>query len=235
MKKTKILLTISIMLFSGIIKATEKDLYDFLWLDPDKKVFVLQNKIHKKANTVYFNLGIGSGLSSNFQNTSLLHSNAGYSFNETWALEGMYSTYTNKDNDDFTNLKKVTSTIPFIRNVKSNYGILAKWSPFYGKINTFNQIFYFDWAFGAGLGKINTESNALTADTKDLANIYANESYTSIISKTEFMVHINTHMHLNAGILFNTYMAPGPIVNGVTPSSKIRNNMDIVFGIGFSY
>lgn len=31
------------------LRADEKDLYDFMWLDPDKKVYVLQNKVHKKA------------------------------------------------------------------------------------------------------------------------------------------------------------------------------------------
>ena len=31
--------------------AGEKSLYDFLWLDPDKKVYVLQNKIYKKEHT----------------------------------------------------------------------------------------------------------------------------------------------------------------------------------------
>lgn len=235
MKKVQIIFIIFLSFISSNLKATEKDLYDFLWLDPDKKVFVLQNKVHTKENTVFANVGIGSGLSSNFQDTSLLHLNLGYSFTETLALEGMYTTYTNKDNDAFTNIKRLNGAVPFIRNTKSNYGLLVKWSPFYGKINTFNQIFYFDWAFGAGLGKLNTESNALTAATPSLANTYANESYTSVISKTELTVHLNKHVHINAGLLFNTYQAPGPTINGITPSSKLRNNMDVIFGLGFSY
>lgn len=235
MKKVQLTFAIFLTLFSACLKAAEKDLYDFLWLDPDKKVFVLQNKVHKKENTVYGNVGYGSGLSSNFQDTSLLHLNLGYSFTETWALEGIYTTYSNKDNDAFTNIKKLNGAVPFIRNTKSNYGVLAKWSPFYGKINTFNQIFYFDWAFGAGIGKLNTESNATTAAITSQANTYAKESYTSVITKTELTVHLNKNLHINAGILFNTYQAPGPTINGVAPSAKLRNNMDVIFGIGFSY
>ena len=235
MKKAKLITAILLTLFSAVLKAAEKDLYYFLWLDPDKKVFVLQNKIHKKENTIYANIGYGSGLSSNFQDTSLLHFNAGYSFTETWAIEGLYTSYTNKDNDAFTNLKKLNGAVPFIRNTKSNYGVIAKWSPFYGKINTFNQIFYFDWSFGAGLGQLNTESNALTAATPSRANTYANESYTSLLSKTELTVHLNKNIHINAGLLFNTYKAPGPTINGVSPNAKLRNNMDVVFGVGFSF
>jgi hypothetical protein len=119
--------------------------------------------------------------------------------------------------------------------MKSNYGVIAKWSPFYGKINTFNRIYYFDWTFGAGLGKIKTESNATTADLKLTTNTYAKESYNSLISKTDLTVHINKNIHLNAGLMFNTYLAPGPTINGQVPNSKIRNNMDVIFGIGFSY
>jgi outer membrane beta-barrel protein len=235
MKTIQLIAIIFLSIIIPTAKAAEKDLYDFLWLDPDKKVFVLQNKIHKKANTIYANVGFGSGLSSNFQNTSLLHFNAGYAISETWAIEGLYTTYSNSDNDAFTNIKRLNGAVPFIRNTKSNYGILAKWSPFYGKINTFNQIFYFDWSFGAGLGKLNTESNATTAAITSQANTYAKESYTSVISKTELTVHLNKNIHLNAGLLFNTFQAPGPTINGISPSAKLRNNIDVVFGIGFSY
>jgi len=86
-------LIVKLMLLStmtlGIPKviAAEKDLYDFLWLDPDKKVYVLQNKVHKKEHTVYANLGTGLGLSSTFQDTSLLHGNIGYFITEEWAIE----------------------------------------------------------------------------------------------------------------------------------------------------
>jgi outer membrane beta-barrel protein len=235
MKKTQIIIMVAMTLCSSILKATEKDLYDFLWLDPDKKVFVLQNKVHKKENSIYANIGFGSGLSSNFQNTSLLHLNAGYSLSETLAIEGLYTSYSNSDNDAFTNLKRINGVVPFIRNTKSGYGIMAKWSPFYGKINTFNQIFYFDWSFGAGIGKLNTESNATTAAITSQANTYAKESYTSIISKTELMLHLNKYFHINAGLLFNTYRAPGPTINGVAPNDSLRNNMDVIVGIGFSY
>ena len=51
-------------------KAAEKDLYNFLWLDPDKKVYVLQNKVYKREHTVYLDVGYLKALSSKFQNTN---------------------------------------------------------------------------------------------------------------------------------------------------------------------
>lgn len=215
--------------------AAEKDLYDFLWLDPDKKVYVLQNKVHKKEHTIYANIGAGLGLSSNFQDTSLFHGNAGYYLTEEWSIEALYTSYNNKDNEAFENLKKLNGSVPFIRKTKSNYGLIAQWSPFYGKINTFNKIFYFDWSFGAGLGKLNTESNAATVGSSSTANNYNSESYTSVIGKTELTVHATKNIHIGLGLIMNNYKAPGPTINRQAGSSKIRNNLDTILTIGYSF
>ncbi len=216
------------------VMAAEKDLYDFLWLDPDKKVYVLQNKVHKKEHTVYANLGVGLGLSSTFQDTSLVHGNLGYFITEEWALEALYTSYSNKDNEALQNLQKLNGSIPFIRKTKSNYGVIAKWSPFYGKINTFNKIFYFDWSFGLGIGKLNTESNAANVATPTSANIYKNESYSSVIGKTELTLHATKNIHVNLGLIINNYTAPGPVINGQS-KDKLRNNMDSILSVGVSF
>lgn len=215
--------------------AAEKDLYDFLWLDPDKKVYVLQNKVHKKEHTVYANLGVGLGLSSTFQDTSLFHGNMGYYLSEEWAVEALYSSYSNKDNEALENLKRLNGSIPFIRKPKSSYGVIAKWSPFYGKINTFNKIFYFDWAFGLGLGKLNTESNAGTVADPSKANIYSAESYTTLLGKTELTLHATKNIHIGLGLIMNNYKAPGPTISGRPGTEKVRNNLDSMISIGFSF
>ena len=222
-------------LSTPVLKATEKDLYDFMWLDPDKKVYVLQNKVHKKENSIFLNLGYGTNLSSTFVDTSVLHSNFGYYINEEWAIEGMYSKYSNKENDSFSNIKRINGVVPFIRKPNSSYGLLVKWSPFYGKINTFNSIFYFDWAFGAGLGKINTESNKDTVTNASTANTYKKESYTNVIAKTELQFHASKNIHISLGLNINNYKAPGPTVGGVAPEPKLRNDVDAILSVGFSY
>lgn len=237
LKKVVVNIMLLITAAAGIPAASgaEKDLYDFLWLDPDKKVYVLQNKIHKKEHSIYANIGTGMGLSSTFQDTTLFHGNIGYYINEEWAAEVLYTSYSNKDNEALDNLKKLNGSIPFIRKTTSNYGAIAKWSPFYGKINTFNKIFYFDWSFGLGLGKINTESNASTVGTPSMANNYSNESYTSIIGKTELTFHTTKNVHISLGVIMNNYKAPGPTINNQTGVSKMRNNLDSIISIGFSF
>jgi outer membrane beta-barrel protein len=215
--------------------AAEKDLYDFLWLDPDKKVYVLQNKIHKKEHTVYANLGAGLGLSSTFVDTSLFHGNVGFYLTEEWSIEALYTSYSNKENEALENLKRLNGSIPFIRKTLSNYGLIAKWSPFYGKINTFNKIFYFDWAFGLGLGKLKTTSNASTVSNQAQADIYSAESYTSFIGKTELTLHASKNLHFGIGLILNNYKAPGPTLTTAPTTNKLRNNLDSVFTIGVSF
>jgi outer membrane beta-barrel protein len=226
---------VSFTLSAPALRADEKDLYDFMWLDPDKKVYVLQNKVHKKANTVYANIGYGTGLSSNFQDTSMVHTNAGYFFTEELGIELMYTKYSNSDNDALVNLKKLNGAIPFIRQTESNMGVLAKWSPFYGKINTFNKIFYFDWSFGLGIGKLNTKSNATSVANPLQANTYSGEKYTSVIAKTGISLHATKNIHIGADLIMNNYKAPGPTINSNAPTSKMRSNMDAVITIGVSF
>ena len=69
MKSINLFLLLFLVWALGLPKAlaAEKDLYDFLWLDPDKQVYVLQNKVHKKEHTIYANAGMGLGLSSTFK------------------------------------------------------------------------------------------------------------------------------------------------------------------------
>lgn len=230
-----VLMAMTTTLSAPALRADEKDLYDFMWLDPDKKVYVLQNKVHKKSNTVYLNVGYGLGLSSNFQDTSMLHGNFGYYLNEEWAIEGIYTKYSNSDNEALENLKKLNGSVPFIRKTDSNYGLLVKWSPFYGKINTFNKIFYFDWSFGLGIGKLNTSSNATSVSIPAQANSYSDEKYTSVIAKTGLSFHATKNFHIGLDLIMNNYKAPGPTINGNAPSSKIRNNMDAIVTVGVSF
>jgi outer membrane beta-barrel protein len=226
---------ILILTFAANIKAAEKDLYDFLWLDSDKKVYVLQNKIHKKENSFYFNLSYGIGLSSTYVDTSVFHFNTGYYFTEELAIEAMYTKYSNSENENLSNIKRISGLVPFIRNPLSNYGGLVKWSPFYGKINTFNKIFYFDWSFGAGLGVLNSESNKDTVSNPSISNRYSKENYLSGILKTELTLHASKNLHFSLGLIINNFSAPGPTINKVVPTSKLRNEADTLFSVGYSF
>ena len=143
--------------------------------------------------------------------------------------------YSNKENEALVNLKHINGSIPFIRNPLSNYGLIAKWAPFYGKINTFNKIFYFDWSFGLGVGKLNTKSNATTVSDEKKADTYNKESYTTIIGKTELTFYASKNLHFGLGLIMNNYKAPGPTIVNVPTTNKYRNNLDSVLSIGVSF
>jgi hypothetical protein len=99
------------LIFSKNTHAGEKSLYDFLWLDPDKKVYVLQNKLYKKEKSFYFDLGYISNFTSKFQDTQGLSLKGGYYFHEEWGIEGFYHSYSNTNNDDFHNVKLVNEKV----------------------------------------------------------------------------------------------------------------------------
>lgn len=237
MLKLSLLLTaLAALIVTKKVHAGEKSLYDFLWLDPDKKVYVLQNKIYKKEKTFYGDLGYLSNFTSKFQDTRGVAGRVGYFFDEDWGVELYYNQYMNSDNEDWRNVRKINSADPFVRRFKNTMGAMAIWSPFYGKINTFNQIFYLDWQFGLGLGKISAESNKSTVANQTLDSVYESESYTAVVWKTQLKFHLKENIHLGVEWMQHHYSAPGPKPpGGSVPSAKLRNNQDLIFSIGFSY
>ncbi len=211
--------------------AGEKSLYDFLWLDPDKKVYVLQNKLYKKEHTFYADVGYISNFTSKFQDTRGFQVKTGYYFHEEWGVEVFYNQYSNSNNDDYRNVKAVDNKEPYIRRFNSTYGALAIWSPFYGKINTFNQIFYFDWSFGAGVAKVNTESNVKTVIDGD-GKKFSTENTTGAVLKTNVKFHLRENVHIGLEYMSTHYNAPGP----KNPTQdKLRTNSDFIISLGFSF
>lgn len=221
-----------ILLLTKETHAGEKSLYDFLWLDPDKKVYVLQNKEYKKEFSFYTDIGYISNFTSKFQDTQGFQIKTGYYFHEEWAVELFYNKYSNSNNDDYRNVQLINESEPFVRRLNSTYGALAVWSPFYGKINTFNQIYYFDWSFAAGVAKVNTESNLKTVTNANAKNSYQKESYNGAVLKTNLKFHLKENLHLGIDYMNTYYKAPGP----KNPNQdKLRTNTDVIFSIGFSY
>lgn len=232
MLKISFLAAALMLLFTTKTYAGEESLYDFLWLDPDKKVYVLQNKLYKKEHSFYFDLGYISNYTSKFQDTAGFAGKLGYYFHEEWGVELFYNQYTNKNNDDYRNVQ-INQVEPFIRRLNSSYGAALIYSPFYGKINTFNKIFYFDWSFGAGYAQINAESNMKTVRAgSNIKSSYDSETYTGGLLKTKLKFHVTENVHLGLEYMNTYYMAPGP---KNPKSDKLRTNTDLIFSVGFSY
>lgn len=238
MLKITLLAALVALFISNKTHAGEKSLYDFLWLDPDKKVYVLQNKLYKKEKTFYADLGYIANFTSKFQDTRGVSAKVGYFLNEDWGVEVFYNQYMNSDNDDWRNVRKINNSDPFVRRFKNSMGAMAIWSPFYGKINTFNKIFYLDWSFGIGLAKASTESNKSTVATTFQDSVYESESYTALAWKTQVKFHLQENIHLSVEWMQQHYSAPGPKPPGAgakLPSPSLRSNQDLILSIGFSF
>jgi outer membrane beta-barrel protein len=230
-----ILLTFSsilMLLVSSPVHAGEDSLYEFLWLDPDKKVYVLQNKLYKKEKTFYFDAGYMDNLTSKFQNTNGFALRAGYYFHEEWGVEIFLNEYGNKNNDEYRNIRLVNMTEPFIRRPAQSLGALAIWSPFYGKINTFNKIFYFDWSFGAGVAQLRTQTNLGTVVSSSAVSKFENENKTAAVFKSKLRFHVTEHVNIGIEYMTQGYQAPGP---RNPKQDKLRWNNDLIFSVGFSY
>lgn len=227
-------LSLAALFLSPLSFAAEDDLYDFLWLDPDKKVYVLQNKVYEKEGDFYANIGFIRNNTSDFQSTSGAHISAGYYFTEEWAIELGYNQYNNSDNDAVKSVRTTAGLTPFIRKPNASYGASVVWSPFYGKINTFNKIIYLDWSFGLGVGQIKTESNSETVSQSGQADVFQDESYMTLKTKTALRIHVSEMFHINIEYQRDNFRAPGPRVNGNT-SEKWRNNSDVILSLGLSF
>lgn len=229
---TLTLTALSIWAAPFLAHGEEKDLYDFLWLDPDKKVYVLQNKIYPKTNSFYADLGYIQTQTGEFQETTGGQIRAGYFWNEEFAVEIAHMQYGSQNNSAYSNIQIVNGQEPFIRRPVRNTSVFVVWSPFYGKINTFNKIFYFDWYFGAGTGEMVMESNMDSVVKADTKSTFETEVFNPIQLKTGFKVHLNRHVHLGVEFL-NTNFQAG---SAKKPSSNDwKQSNDLIFSLGVSF
>lgn len=213
--------------------AGEKDLYEFLWLDPDKSVYVLQNKVHAKDKSFYLDLGYAANQTSNFQDTAGAQLKFGYYFKEEWAVEFDYMQWNNSDNTAFKSVGAVNGAEPFVIRPVSSASVFLIWSPFYGKINTFNEIYYFDWSFGVGTGQFNVESSLdSNIDSPNEPNVYKDETFLPVQFKTNVKFHVNKRMHVGLEFLNTNYQSASP---SAPNTDKWRQNNDLIFSVGVSF
>lgn len=155
------------LLFSFFIASpsfsAEGDTYSFTWLDPDKEVYVLQNRKYRKKGRFHASLGGGVTTSGSFVDGTNLQVRGGYFFKEEWGFELLYSKNAGEENTDAAAVRNTTAagSTPFRQIVNYYMGAMLLWSPFYTKINTFNSIIYMDYIFGLGIGKIEESNNRL--------------------------------------------------------------------------
>jgi outer membrane beta-barrel protein len=226
---------IKILILFGVTSqsiASEDDLYDFLWLDPDKAVYVLQNKIHKKEKSLFLSGGYASSLNTDFQNTQGGTIEAGYWLNETIALSLQHAVFSSKNDEAYKNITRVNNIEPFVRRAQSYTNFWVHWTPFYGKINTFNKIYYFDVGFAAGIGSLNMESNLRTLDDTNVVGVYDAEKFTSLGAKGFIKFYPSPKTFISIELINNSYKASSP---GNQNNKQIKHLRDFTLNFGFKF
>lgn len=233
---TKIFLILASVFLSASVLANEKSLYKFSWLDKDKEIYVLQNRKYRKDGKVYVGLTGVKTLNGSFIDSMGGTARAGYFFSEDWGLEFVFGKNSGSLNNAGKGVKE-QGTVPFYRKIDSYTAGMLVWSPFYSKINTFNQVFYFDWTLGAGVASIRTQDNRNAFDTTaaNTGDLTA-ESVTGGIWNSGFRFYISEHWSLRMDITGLHYKAAKTrkIGTGNTfKSNQMFSTYD--FGVGLNY
>jgi outer membrane beta-barrel protein len=233
--KLKALFLLLSLLSSSHIFASEKDIYEFSWLDPDKEVYVLQNRKFRKAGHVHVNAGGGITTSGAFVTSTAIQGRVGYFISEDFGLEGLYSKNNGKENDTAKGVRSSgpqgTGTTPFRRIVDNYWGVMALWSPFYSKINTFNKIVYMDWIFGVGYSQLKEKNNKLAFQSAALANQETLESHSGVIWEAGLKFYLDQSLSIRADLTSIMYSAN----NIATSGTSLKSNYDATLSLGYSF
>ena len=217
------------------------DDYNFSWLDPDKKIYVLQNRRFKKTGSPEIYLMGGASLEDTYRNVYQVQPRLGFWFSEEFGIETFYAAKFNSINNAYRaldeainqNASDVTKT-PYIREVTSDIGILFNWAPWYAKINVFNSILYFDWYFSAGIGSLTTRVGPGDYNDALYKSYWQSENLFAVFLGTGQIFHLSDHWKIRLDVLGHFYSAP---IYGGAPgaptNSAIFSNFDVNVGIGF--
>jgi outer membrane beta-barrel protein len=236
--KSKVLacLVLFTLVFTTKLFANEKDVYEFSWLDPDKEVFVLQNRKYRKVDHAYINIGGGITTSGAFVDSTSIQGRVGYFFSEDWGLEGIYAKNSGKENTTAKSIRGQgtggTGSAPFRRIVDGYTGAMIVWSPFYSKINTFNKIVYMDWIFGVGYAQLKEKNNKNEFGTDiNLKYVATSESHSGIIWEFGLKFYINESFSIRTDLTAVNYKAE----NVQVPGTSLKQNYDATVSLGYTF
>lgn len=209
--------------------AAESGDYDFSWLDPDKRIYVLQNRKYRKANRPSVSLMGGVGMSNPYKRSTNLDGRLTYYISELFGIEGFYTLISNSSNTILKALEIASpNALPNVRQIDSIAGGMIQFVPWYAKINVFNNILYFDWYFSAGLGTMNTSVDTRTR-TSQSENLQK-QNLTAIMVGTGHQYYISDHFMARIDLTGAFYQAP---INGLTGESSWYSNYNFALGIGW--
>ena len=233
--KSKVLASFVVftLVFTTNLFASEKDIYEFSWLDPDKEVFVLQNRKFRKASRLYVNVGGGITTSGAFVDSTTLQARAGFFATEDYGLEVVYAKNNGKENDTakgVINKGNGPGSQPFRRIVQNYTGAMFVWSPFYSKINTFNSIVYMDWIFGVGYASL-VEKNNKAYFTAFQDKTETEETHGGIIWEAGMKFYLNENFNIRSDLTAIHYSADQVSL----PGTSYRSNFDATVSLGYTF
>ncbi len=229
-----------------------KDVYKYRWLDPKKEVFVLQDKMHENEGRFFISAGFLDHKLSEFQSVTGINGTAGYYFSEEWAVEGFYNHYMNSNNGAYKAVLTQTNTggggttnivLPHVVRWDNMMGLNVLYTPFYGKINTFNLIFYIDLGFGLGASWNKYSHNTAATQANLKKDAYESDSTISYNWKFQFKWHITKTIKFKFDFVnylatipsldFNGFQAGG--TGSHTESTEFVRSYDLLASIGFMF
>jgi outer membrane beta-barrel protein len=205
------------------------DEYNFNWLDPEKRIYVLQNRRYAKAGHAMLSVMAGAGLSNPYRNTYNLDPRIAYYFTESLGVEGFYTFTTNSENNTYAALKQAApNTLPVVREFRTEMGGLVHWVPWYAKINVFNQILYFDWYFSGGAGTIHSQIDKRT--TANAPASFVDQDLFALYLGTGHQYHLSQNWLVRLDFTSAIYRAQ---VFGDSGESAWYSNYNVGVGLGF--
>ncbi len=204
--------------------------YNFSWLDPDKKVYVLQNRRYRKAERLGVYISGGLNLSNPFRTEYSAVPRVAFWLSEQFGFEAFYGLVSTSANATLTALRTVSaSALPFVRENRGYFGGVGTWTPWYSKLNFFNKILYFDWFVHAGLGQIQTAVDENTRATG--SPNYRLENLTTLFLGTGQNFFLNQHFQVRLDLIGMFYRARG--ADNVT--TRTFSDFDFTTGLGYVF
>lgn len=214
-------------------QAADDEDYNFSWLDPEKKIYVLQNRKYRKAGGAHIYAMGGVALAETYRTVYQFQPRIGTWFNEDFGIEAFYSARFHSPNNAYRALSQATSggTTPLIREIKSQFGVLFNWAPWYAKMNVFDSVLYFDWYFSLGAGTMSSEVGPKTQE--DNPTLWKSENLFAAYVGTGQLFHVSEAFKVRIDFLGHFYSAPvfGGLAGAPTDKS-IFSSFTFNVGIG---
>ena len=223
--------------FSYSLHAGTENTYDFSWLDPDKEIFVLQNRRYRKDDR--FNIGLGTGFTTSgaFVDSFNFQLRSSYFFQEELGIELLYASNSGKENDTAEAVRNPggAGSTPFRRIIDSYLAAYISWSPFYAKINTFNKIIYLDWILNVGYAYMSEENNKNEVLTGSVGNYtLLEESHHCLSWDVGLKFYLNQNFDIRVDLTALHYQATSAL-NLVEENKNWYSHYDATISLGYSF